>query len=81
MKPKRYNREHELFARFGVVEYDDTFPDVPVRIGSSAYSRIEICKDICSWCFPHGMEVPNYTREHRSWKSHRKAQWKEKKHV
>ncbi len=68
-----------MFARFGEDEYDDTFPDIPLRIGSKAYSRIEICKydRSCSWCFPHGDEGPNYTREERSWKSHRKTQWKE----
>lgn len=74
--PKRYNRLHRLLEAFGEVEEYELTPDVPKKIGSSAYSRLEVCKGECTYCFPHGSEMPNHSQLQKNWKKFRKTQYK-----
>lgn len=68
-KPKRFKRA------FGVDEYG--FIDIPKKISGIKISRIIHGEESgCSYCFPHGYETINCTIPERSWKSHRKKQWK-----
>ena len=67
-----------LGRRFGYDEYG--FVDIPAR-----YSNVRIARFFaeahgeCGYCFPHGFEASNATRRKnfRSWKHHRKTQYKQ----
>ena len=64
-------------SAFGTNSYG--LVDFPKKISGTAVSRIELGDALgCSRCFPHGYETVNarYYKIQRSWKSHRKNQWK-----
>lgn len=62
---------------FGVNEYG--LEDAPSKVSNVFMSRLVNGEKMgCSWCFPHGFETINskYNKVQRSWKKHRKTQWK-----
>jgi hypothetical protein len=70
-------KEYRLTNMFGVNEAG--FADLPVKISGTTISRILIGEESgCSYCFPHGIETVNshFDNRQRSWKKHRKTQWK-----
>lgn len=64
---------------FGVDEYGFTL--LPTKISNVQISRHTVCRELgyCERCFPHGWETKNShgANTQRSWKKHRKTQWKE----
>jgi len=71
--------EFRLIKAFGKNEYG--FADLPEKISGVRISRIFIGEEMgCSFCFPHGFETINnrWDKVQRSWKSHRKTQYKGK---
>lgn len=62
---------------FGANEYG--LEDAPSKVSNVFMSRLVNGEKMgCSWCFPHGFETINsrYNKVQRSWKKHRKTQWK-----
>lgn len=53
---------------------------LPAKMGSVAASRIDHAHgtEVCSFCFPHGIETPNSTaaNNERSWKRSRKTPYR-----
>jgi hypothetical protein len=70
--------EKRLIKAFGDNEYG--FADLPNKISGAIISRIIVCAmtNSCPYCFPHGIECENshYNNRQRTWKKHRKTQWK-----
>lgn len=68
-----------LIRAFGLNEYG--LIDFPAKISGTTVSRLLVGDFMgCDRCFPHGQETLNsrYHNWQRTWKKHRKTQWKNK---
>lgn len=73
----RNRNENRLIKMFGMNDYG--LADLPKKYSGIKISRILIGEEMgCSFCFPHGFETINarYYKRQRSWKKHRKTQYK-----
>jgi hypothetical protein len=70
-------KESKLKKAYGVSEAG--LADLPKKVSGITVSRIVHGEESgCSYCFPHGVETVNskFGKIQRSWKEHRKKQWK-----
>jgi len=70
-------REYRLIKAYGLNEYG--LADLPVKASGITISRIVVGEETgCSFCFPHSYETINshINNRQRSWKKHRRQQWK-----
>ena len=71
-------KECRFIKAYGKNEYG--LADMPTKVSGVFISRIKIGEEMgCSICFPHGPDTNNrfYFKWQRSWKKHRKHQWKD----
>ena len=80
MKPRLYNRADNLKKMFALDEDDTRFAALPAKYSGRKLSGIKL-KGLCSYYFPHYMEMPNFSwcNAQKSWKKHRGQQYKTKK--
>jgi hypothetical protein len=67
-----------LLKAFGVLT--EVLADLPTKVGNVRIARLVFsqARGGCTYCFPHGPETTNSTRNknRRSWKHHRESQYR-----